>query len=227
MRGVMSRGRLVAIVVGLVIGAALGAAYRFRESLPGTGFPSPGFFIIVVTVAVLGLLLVAALVLSLSTGTKPLAGRLVGVAIAVVVGLPVGYLVGPTSIPPQDLTGTIEVRITNGGAVAPATYGGNVTCTTERDSAVLMEIRSGGIGEVEGHPLVVGIVWLDPVQPEVLINLTLMGGDDASGLLSNVDVAANRRSGSASFGSLAIDDLDPDPPGGWHAPAGTASWSCG
>lgn len=214
----------IAAAFGLVLGAALGAWYRFDASRPPTSFLAAGFSVIVIAIIVLGVLLLAALVLSLSRRARSLTRTLATAAAALVVGLPLGYLAGPTSVAPRDLAGTIEVRITNG---TPARYAGAASCTTVRDGLVLMQARGADMGDVGGHALAVAVTWLDPSQPEVMIELKLAGGDDVSGLLSNVNVGQSRWTGTASFANLAIDDLDSDPPGGWSDPAGTVTWSCG
>lgn len=222
-------GRTLAIVAGLVVGAALGAWYRFQGSVPQTGFLAAGAFVIVIAVLVVGALLLGALLLSLSSRTKQLARSVATLAAAAAVGLPLGYLAGPTSTSPQALTGTLQIEFTKGVASSPLETVGmsaDASCTTVRDGATVMEIAAGDFA-VNGQAFSVTISWLDPTAPEVLLNLQLAGGDDLSGLLVSVNVGENRRTGTAGFGNLTVDDLDPDPPGDWDNPVGTVSWSCG
>lgn len=215
--------RPVALGIAVLLGLALGAAYRFRESVPPTSFLPSTLVVVLALLAVLGLLGIGVLVSAVRQSTRPVARSLVLFAAALIVGLPAGYVAGPTATPERDLAGVVEIQLT--GATG-ARFAGDATCRTVFDSEVIKEITATGIGSVDGHSLRVIISWLDPVQPEVVITLMLGGGDDVSGLLTDVEVGENRWSGRASFANLQVDHLDPDPPGGWSNPAGSVTWSC-
>src|SRR5262245_52456684 len=107
MRG---RGRLIGIGIGLIAGGALGAAYGFRESLPSTGWPTPGFFVLVITIIVVGVLGFVGFALR----PRAIGGTLLAAAVAVVVGAPAGFVVGPKSVAPQSQMGTIGVTFAGG-----------------------------------------------------------------------------------------------------------------
>ncbi len=177
-----------------------------------------------VGLAIVVVLVLSAGVLSIPKRTKAL-GRGAGTAaVALLVALPIGYLVGPRSQPPRDLPGSVDLRIEG---ESPGPYAGSATCRTVENGDVILTISTRDIGTVGGSLLSLELYWLDDEGTDAGIALLLDGGPDLAGQVTMLEVGANRWTGQASFSGLIADDLDPDPDTGWTTAAGTITWTCG